>query len=344
MRYEGTSLTQFLTEQVRQGLGMDADLAALIDEVASCCKTLSYAVRAGGLEGVLGTAGTENVQGETQQKLDVFANEAMLGDLNKSRHLAGMASEELTDIYPVSGGRSAGRYLLIFDPLDGSSNIDVNVSVGTIFSVLRAPQDVTGLSTEHFLQPGRKQVCAGYALYGPSTMLVLTTGNGVDAFTLDPRIGEYFLTHPQRRIPADTREFAINTSNQRFWEPPVQRYIRECLEGSEGPRGKDFNMRWVASMVAEVHRVLNRGGIFMYPRDSREPKRPGRLRLMYEASPMAMIVEQAGGAASTGYERMLDVQPTDLHQRVPVILGSRNEVAQVVAYHAENTTTAEAAN
>ncbi|HET8701579.1 MAG TPA: class 1 fructose-bisphosphatase, partial [Nitrococcus sp.] len=278
------------------------------------------------------TAGTENVQGETQQKLDVFANEAMLQSLGGSEHLAGMASEELTDIYPAS---SRGRYLLIFDPLDGSSNIDVNVSVGTIFSILRAPQDVAELSAAHFLQPGRKQVAAGYALYGPSTMLVLTTGNGVDAFTLDSRIGEYILTHPQRRVPVDTREFAINMSNQRFWEPPMLRYIRECLEGSKGPRGKDFNMRWVASMVAEVHRVLTRGGIFMYPYDNREPKRPGRLRLMYEASPMAMIIEQAGGAASTGCERMLDVQPTDLHQRVPVILGSRNEVAQVVAYHAE---------
>lgn len=342
MRYEGTSLTQFLSERVRQGSGIEADLAALIGEVATVCKTLSYAIRAGGLEGVLGTAGTENVQGETQQKLDVFANEAMLSGLGKSEHLLGMASEELTDIFPVAAGRSRGRYLLIFDPLDGSSNIDVNVSVGTIFSILRAPTGDTELSSEHFLQPGREQVCAGYALYGPSTMLVLTTGNGVDAFTLDPRVGEYILTHPQRRIPADTREFAINMSNQRFWDLPMLRYIRECLEGSVGPRGKDFNMRWVASMVAEVHRVLSRGGIFMYPCDSREPKRPGRLRLMYEASPMAMIIEQAGGSASTGYERMLDVQPTDLHQRIPVILGSRNEVAQVISYHAE--TAAEAAS
>lgn len=334
MRYEGRSLTQFLSGEVSQGSGIEADLATLIGEVAAVCKTLSYAIRAGGLEGVLGTAGTENVQGETQQKLDVFANEAMLHSLGMSEHLAGMASEELTDIYPVATrGRSRGRYLLIFDPLDGSSNIDVNVSVGTIFSILRTPAGIGELSAEHFLQPGSEQVCAGYALYGPSTMLVLTTGNGVDAFTLDPRVGEYILTHPQRQIPADTREFAINMSNQRFWEPPMLRYIRECLEGSKGPRGKDFNMRWVASMVAEVHRVLSRGGIFMYPYDSREPKRPGRLRLMYEASPMAMIIEQAGGGASTGYERMLDVQPTDLHQRIPVILGSRNEVAQVTSYH-----------
>lgn len=336
MRYEGRSLIQFLSDEVRQGSGIEADLATLIGEVAAVCKTLSYAIRAGGLEGVLGTAGTENVQGETQQKLDVFANEAMLHSLGTSEHVAGMASEELTDIYPVSaGGRSRGRYLLIFDPLDGSSNIDVNVSVGTIFSILRAPAGVAELSAKHFLQPGSEQVCAGYALYGPSTMLVLTTGNGVDAFTLDPRVGEYILTHPQRQIPADTREFAINMSNQRFWEPPMLRYIRECLEGSKGSRGKDFNMRWVASMVAEVHRVLSRGGIFMYPCDSREPKRPGRLRLMYEANPMAMLIEQAGGAASTGCERILDVQPTDLHQRVPVILGSRNEVVQVTSYHAE---------
>ena len=339
MRYEGTSLSQFLSDGVRQGSGLEADLAGLIGEVATVCKTLSYAIRAGGLEGVLGTAGTENVQGETQQKLDIFANEAMLNSLSVSEHLAGMASEEMTDIHPVAGSR--GRYLLIFDPLDGSSNIDVNVSVGTIFSVLRAPAGgATELSAQHFLQPGREQVCAGYALYGPSTMLVLTTGNGVDAFTLDPRIGEFMLTHPQRRIPADTREFAINMSNQRFWEPPMARYIQECLEGREGPRGKDFNMRWVASMVAEVHRVLSRGGIFMYPYDSRDPARPGRLRLMYEASPMALLIEQAGGSASTGYERMLDVQPTDLHQRVPVVLGSRNEVEQITSYHAEAPTKA----
>lgn len=333
MHHQGTSLTQFLSDEVHQDSRLEASLAALIGEVAAVCKTLSYAIRAGGLEGVLGTAGTQNVQGETQQKLDVFANESMLHGLERSEHLAGMASEELTDIHPVSVGR--GRYLLIFDPLDGSSNIDVNISVGTIFSVLRVPSEVTELSTEHFLQPGHEQVCAGYALYGPSTMLMLTTGAGVNGFTLDPRIGEYILTHPQREIPADTREFAINMSNQRFWEPAMQRYIRECLEGKEGPRGKDFNMRWVASMVAEVHRVLSRGGIFTYPYDYREPKRPGRLRLMYEASPMAMIIEQAGGAASTGYERMLDVRPSDLHQRVPVVLGSRNEVAQVTAYHAE---------
>lgn len=340
MRYEGRSLSQFLSEGIRQGSGLEADLAGLIGEVATVCKTLSYAVRAGGLEGVLGTAGTENVQGETQQKLDVFANEAMLHSLSESEHLAGMASEEMTDIHPVSVAGSRGRYLLIFDPLDGSSNIDVNVSVGTIFSVLRAPAGAAELSAKDFLQPGREQVCAGYALYGPSTMLVLTTGNGVDAFTLDTRIGEFMLTHPQCQIPADTREFAINMSNRRFWEPPMARYIQECLDGREGPRGKDFNMRWVASMVAEVHRVLCRGGIFMYPYDSRDPTRPGRLRLMYEASPMALLIEQAGGAASTGYERMLDVQPTDLHQRVPVILGSRNEVEQVTSYHAEAPTKA----
>ncbi|EAR21489.1 class 1 fructose-bisphosphatase [Nitrococcus mobilis] len=342
MRNQGKSLTQFLNEGVRQGLGLEADLAVLIGEIAAVCKSLSYATRAGGLEGVLGTAGTENVQGETQQKLDVFANEAMLDSLGASEHVAGMASEELTDIHPVSAGRSRGRYLVVFDPLDGSSNIDVNVSVGTIFSVLPAPAGVSELAAQHFLQPGREQVCAGYALYGPSTMLVLTTGNGVDGFTLDPRVGEFILTHPQRRIPADTREFAINMSNQRFWEPPMQRYIQECLEGSSGPRGKDFNMRWVASMVAEIHRVLIRGGIFMYPYDSREPKRPGRLRLMYEASPMAMLVEQAGGSASTGYKQILDVQPDDLHQRVPVILGSRNEVTQVTSYHTQ--TAADAAN
>jgi len=222
---------------------------------------------------------------------------------------------------------------LLFDPLDGSSNVDVNISVGSIFSILRAPVPNRPAGLNDFLQPGVKQVCAGYALYGSSTMLVLTLGHGVNGFTLDREVGEFILTHPNMTIPEDTREFAINASNRRFWEPPVQRYVEECLAGKEGPRGKDFNMRWVASMVAEVHRILTRGGIFMYPRDTKDPAKPGKLRLMYEANPMALIVEQAGGAASTGYERILDIQPEGLHQRVPVILGSKNEVEVVVSYH-----------
>ncbi|NTV96501.1 MAG: class 1 fructose-bisphosphatase, partial [Thiobacillus sp.] len=228
-----------------------------------------------------------------------------------------------------------GKYLLLFDPLDGSSNVDINISVGSIFSILRAPVPNRAAAMEDFLQPGTKQVCAGYALYGSSTMLVLTMGHGVNGFTLDREVGEFLLTHPDMKIPADTREFAINASNRRFWEPPVQRYVEECLAGTEGPRGKDFNMRWVASMVAEVHRILTRGGVFMYPRDTKDPSKPGKLRLLYEANPMGYIVEQAGGAVSTGYERILEIQPEGLHQRVPVILGSKNEVETIVSYHKE---------
>jgi fructose-1,6-bisphosphatase len=221
----------------------------------------------------------------------------------------------------------------VFDPLDGSSNVDVNVSVGSIFSVLRCPEGVTEPRAKDFLQPGTKQVAAGYAIYGPTTMLVLTLGRGTHGFTLDRNMGEFILTHPDMTIPASTREFAINASNERFWEPPVRRYVAECIQGKAGTRGADFNMRWIASMVAEVHRILVRGGLFMYPRDTKDPAKPGRLRLMYEANPMSMLVEQAGGAASTGRGRILEVEPTSLHQRVPVILGSRDEVARIESYH-----------
>ena len=247
-----------------------------------------------------------------------------------------MASEEMDDIYPIPAQYPKGKYLLTFDPLDGSSNIDVNISVGTIFSILRCPEGVTNPTAEDFLQPGTKQVCAGYALYGPSTMLVLTTGNGVNGFTLNNDIGEFMLTHPNMTIPADTQEFAINMSNQRFWEAPVQRYVDECVKGkTPGGREKNFNMRWVASMVAEVHRILIRGGIFMYPFDNKEVGKAGKLRLLYEANPMSFIVEQAGGACSTGRGRIMELKPTGLHQRVPVILGSKNEVERVVGYHKE---------
>ena len=210
--------------------------------------------------------------------------------------------------------------------------------MGTIFSILRCKGDCENATEKDFLQAGTEQVCAGYALYGPSTMLVLTTGQGVNGFTLDMNIGEFILTHPNMTIPADTREFAINASNMRHWEAPVKRYVDECLAGKEGARGEDFNMRWVASMVAEVHRILTRGGIFMYPMDEKMKAKggTGKLRLMYEANPMSFIVEQAGGASWTGRERIMEIQPEKLHQRVPVILGSKNEVERVVAYHKES--------
>jgi fructose-1,6-bisphosphatase I/sedoheptulose-1,7-bisphosphatase/fructose-1,6-bisphosphatase I len=290
----------------------------------------------GALDGTLGDAGATNVQGERQAKLDVGANEVFLRTLEYGGHLAGMVSEELAEPYPIPDAFPRGRYLLAFDPLDGSSNIDVNVSVGSIFSVLRAPAGVDRPQASDFLQPGTQQVCAGYAIYGPTTMLVLTLGRGTHGFTLDRGFGEFILTHPDLRIPEDTREFAINASNERFWEPPVKRYVVECVAGRAGPRGADFNMRWIASLVAEVHRILVRGGLFMYPKDTKDPAKPGRLRLLYEANPMAMLVEQAGGAASTGRGRILEVAPEGLHQRAPVILGSKDEVERIERYHGEH--------
>jgi len=246
-----------------------------------------------------------------------------------------MASEEMESIHPIPNRYPKGEYMLLFDPLDGSSNIDVNVSIGTIFSVLKAPEGMGEPTEQAFLQPGTAQVAAGYAVYGPQTMLVLTTGDGVHCFTLDREMGSWVLTQSNMQIPASTKEFAINMSNKRHWHPPVQRYVDEMLAGKTGARGKDFNMRWIASMVADVHRILNRGGVFMYPADMRDPSQPGKLRLMYEANPMAMIVEQAGGAATDGVNRIMEIPPTKLHQRVPVFLGSKEEVELVTRYHTE---------
>ncbi|HJU26795.1 MAG TPA: class 1 fructose-bisphosphatase [Rhodanobacteraceae bacterium] len=326
------SLTQFLIEEQRTHGAVNADLRLLIEVVARACKRISTAVGKGALGGVLGEAGTGNVQGEAQKKLDVISNEILLEANAWGGHLAACASEEMEDPHPIPDAYPKGNYLLLFDPLDGSSNIDVNISVGTIFSVLRAP-DGSDPCTQDFLQPGTRQVAAGYCVYGPSTMLVLTTGHGAHAFTLDRELGSFMLTSRSLAIPADTREFAVNMSNRRFWETPMRSYVDELLEGKEGPRGKDFNMRWVASMVADVHRILTRGGIFIYPIDSKTREQGGKLRLMYEANPMAFIVEQAGGAATTGRQRILDVTPQKLHQRVPVFLGSKNEVEHVTRYH-----------
>ena len=327
------SLTQHLVEQQRLHNSIPAELRLLIEVVGRACKTISHAVGKGALGEVLGTASSENVQGEIQKKLDIISNEILLEANEWGGHLAAMASEEMESIHPIPNRYPQGEYLLLFDPLDGSSNIDVNVSIGTIFSVLKAPAGMQMPTEQDFLQPGRKQVAAGYAVYGPQTMLVLTTGNGVHCFTLDREMGAWVLTQSDMQIPSETKEFAINASNTRHWYPPVTRYINEMLAGVTGPRQKDFNMRWVASMVADVHRILNRGGIFMYPADAREPDKPGKLRLMYEANPMAFIVEQAGGAATNGEQAILDIQPQKLHQRLPVFLGSKNEVERVTSYH-----------
>ncbi|MES2104557.1 MAG: class 1 fructose-bisphosphatase [Pseudomonadota bacterium] len=329
------SLTQYLVEEQRLNDSIPAELRLLIEVVARACKTISHAVGKGALGEVLGTAGSENIQGEVQKKLDILSNEILLEANEWGGHLAAMASEEMESIHPIPHRYPKGEYMLLFDPLDGSSNIDVNVSIGTIFSVLKAPEGMSTPTEQDFMQAGNKQVAAGYAVYGPQTVLVLTTGNGVNCFTLDREMGSWVLTQRNMQIPADTKEFAINASNTRHWHPPVTRYVNEMLAGTTGPRGKDFNMRWIASMVADVHRILNRGGIFMYPADAREPDKPGKLRLMYEANPMSMIVEQAGGAATDGKQRMLDIQPEKLHQRVPVFLGSKNEVELVTRYHQE---------
>ncbi len=336
MHNNRTTITQFIIEEQRHLPGATGDFTSLLNDIVTACKVISNLVNHGALVGVLGSAESENVQGEQQKKLDVIANEVFLGSNEWAGHCAAMASEEMEEIYPIPGKYPRGKYLVLFDPLDGSSNIDVNVSVGTIFSILRCPGEcMTRPSVEAFLQPGVEQVAAGYALYGPSTMMVLTTGNGVNGFTLDQNIGEFVLTHPGMTIPEETQEFAVNASNMRFWEAPVKRYIDECLAGQTGARGKDFNMRWIASMVAEVHRILTRGGVFLYPLDEKMKAggKEGKLRLMYEANPMAFIVEQAGGAATTGRERILEMKPSGIHQRVPVILGSKSEVERVTAYH-----------
>ena len=331
------TLTQYLVEQQRSSQALSAEVRLLIETVSRACKTISHAVSKGALGGVLGSLESENVQGEVQKKLDVMSNEVLLEANEWGGHLAAMASEEMETIHLIPNRYPKGKFLLLFDPLDGSSNIDVNVSIGTIFSVLRAPASASGreVTEQDFLQPGSTQVVAGYAVYGPQTTLVLTIGQGVVGFTLDREMGSWIMTSEDMRIPEDTKEFSINMSNMRHWAPPVLKYIDELLAGKTGARDKDFNMRWIASMVADVHRLLTRGGIFMYPWDSREPNKPGKLRLMYEANPMSMLVEQAGGAATNGEQRILDIQPTTLHQRVSVVLGSKNEVERVTRYHHE---------
>jgi len=325
------TLTHFLIRCERDS-GMDSNLRLLLETVGRAVKTISHAVGRGALSGVLGSASSTNVQGETQKKLDILANEMLIEANEWGGTLAAMASEEMDEPVGIPVAYPRGDYLLLFDPLDGSSNIDVNVSIGTIFSVL--PAHHPKAEEAAFMQPGTSQVCAGYALYGPQTQLVISVGHGVHEFTLDKDTGTFLLTRENLRISAQTQEFAINMSNMRHWEPPVRRYIDECLAGTDGARRKNFNMRWVASMVSDVHRIMQRGGIFLYPRDRREPDKPGKLRLMYEANPMAYLIEQAGGAATDGRRRILDIQPSSLHQRVAVFLGSREEVDYVTKLHA----------
>ncbi|PLX73443.1 MAG: class 1 fructose-bisphosphatase [Azoarcus sp.] len=334
---EHSTLTEYLIDQRRHHPEATGELNALILQVAQACKAISRAVAHGALADMLGDHGSANVQGEQQKKLDVLADGIFLRATHWGGGLAGMVSEENEAPIPLPAGHARGKYLLVFDPLDGSSNIDVNVAVGSIFSILRAPTPGEDAVADDFLQPGTRQVAAGYAIYGPSTMLVLSVGTGVAGFTFNPILGDFFLTHPDIRVPDTTREFAINSSNSRFWEPPVRRYVDECLAGRSGPRGADFNMRWIASLVAETHRILMRGGVFLYPRDSKDPSRPGRLRLLYECNPIGFIVEQAGGRASTARMPVLEVEPEALHQRIGFVFGSRQEVERIETYHADPT-------
>jgi fructose-1,6-bisphosphatase len=333
MPHGRTTFSKFIIEDQRRRAETDPDLTGLLNDIQTACKFIASSVSRGALNVFDDTATGVNLQGEKQKPLDVIANDIVLAICEWGGQLCGMASEEMDEPYIIPDEYPKGRYLLLFDPLDGSSNIDVDVTVGTIFSVLRAPQGVTEPRVADFLQPGTQQVAAGFALYGPTSMIVITLGAGVHGFTLDREIGAYTLTHPDMRIPETTCEFAINASNERFREPPVRRYVEECIQGKTGPRGVDFNTRWIASLVAEICRILIRGGLFMYPRDTKDTSKPGCLRLMYEANPMAMVIEQAGGAASTGRERILDIVPSVLHQRVPLILGSRAEVERLFAYH-----------
>lgn len=329
------TLRQYLLQEQARNTGL-VNFAALMEDIAQATRKIGYLVSRGALGGALGSADTANVQGETQKKLDVISNQIMLESLEWSGHWAALASEEMDDAHPIPARYKPGRFLCLFDPLDGSSNIDINGSVGTIFSILACPEGVDKPGNEHFLQPGTQQLAAGFALYGPATLLVLTIGRGVHGFTLDRGSSEYLLTHPGLQIPVDTKDFTVNMANRRYWAAPMRRYVDECMAGTDSPRGVHFNMRWVGSMVADVYRVLSSGGIFMYPWDSKDPKKPGKLRLMYEANPMSFLIEQAGGASSTGLERIMAIRPEHLHQRCPVVLGSKHEVERVVAYHRED--------
>ena len=324
------TLTRFMIEQEHRHPDSTGDFSALVNVLATATKIIANLVTRGVILRSLSSG-----DAAAPQRLDALGNIAMRHETEAAGHLAAILSEESTAVYPIPDTYRRGKYLLAFDPLDGSSNIDVNLPVGTVFSVLRRPDPprATPPAETEFLQPGTAQVCAGFALYGPSTILVLTTGQGVNGFTLDHEIGSFVLTHPDMRIPARATGFAINAANERFWEQPVRRYVQECLDGAAGPRGRDFNMRWVASLVADTYHILTRGGVYLYPHDTRDPDRPSRVGLLYGANPIAFVVEQAGGAATTGRGRVMELEPTAVHQRVPLFFGSRDEVLRIENYH-----------
>ncbi|MEJ1158196.1 class 1 fructose-bisphosphatase [Prosthecomicrobium sp. N25] len=321
------------------GVPARAEIARTVAALAAAAAEIAGLVADGPLAGALGAAVAENVQGEVQKELDRIADDRFLAAAAASP-VAAFASEERD--HPVVLDPRA-PLLLAVDPLDGSSNIDTNVSIGTIFSILPAPPDFpalaaeAGAALEHgpFLQPGRGQLAAGYVIYGPQTALALTLRAGTMLFTLDRRSGTFRLTTPSVRVPERTHEFAINTANSRHWDDPIRVYVEDCLAGEEGPRGENFNMRWIASLVAECHRILVRGGVFLYPSDRRRGYHEGRLRLVYEANPISLLVEEAGGASTTGEVSILHVEPRHLHQRVPFIFGSKTEIERIEHHHAD---------
>jgi fructose-1,6-bisphosphatase I / sedoheptulose-1,7-bisphosphatase len=325
------NLETFLSEKLNQSEEAQR-LVMVTQAIAKSVKQVAMMVEKAPLAGQLGKLDNDNVQGEQQAKLDLLTNDCFVKNLQACEAIAGMVSEELDEAIILQKDASKPNYLAVFDPLDGSSNIEVNVAVGSIFSLLKAPVGRV-VQTADFLQKGTKQVFAGYAVYGPSTVLVFTLGDGVQCFTLDRATNEFLLTQANMRVPEDTQEFAINASNVRFWEPPAQKYLEECQAGVTGVRGKDFNMRWIASMVADMHRILMRGGIYLYPKDNKQPQKGGRLRLLYELNPMSWLVEQAGGKSSTGRARVLELLPTQIHQRASIVIGSKNEVERVEQYY-----------
>jgi fructose-1,6-bisphosphatase I len=323
-----TTLANYLNDHAASPAVSD-----VITTITDVGKTISQLLRKGALADILGEAGNQNVQGEEQKKLDVLANNLLLDALAQNSHCAGVASEELDNATPANAD---GSLLVLFDPLDGSSNIDINMAVGTIFSILPYQRQGHDSENRDFLQAGNQQLAAGYLLYGTSTVLALTVADNVIMFSLDPDSGDYVLIEDNVQIDADTSEYAINGSNYRYWRAPMQQYIDELIAGKDGVRGRDFNTRWVAAMVGDVHRILCRGGLFTYPFDTKYANKAGKLRLMYEANPMSLLIERAGGSATDAVNRVLDIEPTDIHQRVPVVLGSKNEVNYVKDLHLQH--------
>ena len=325
------NLNTYLSENLNQTEAKQR-LILVINAIVKSIKQVAMMVEQAPLSAQLGKLDNENVQGEQQAKLDVTSNDCFVANLQACEAVAGIVSEELDDAILLQADNTKTNYLAVFDPLDGSSNIEVNVAVGSIFTILKAPAG-RGAQEADFLVKGAEQVFAGYAIYGPSLVLVFTVGAGVQCFTYNRAIGEFMLTQANMRVPEDTQEFAINASNARFWESPIVQYVEECQAGTTGVRGKDFNMRWVASMVADMHRIMMRGGVYLYPKDNKVPAKAGRLRLLYELNPMSWLIEQAGGASSTGRNRILMLQPTNIHQRAPIIIGSKNEVERIESYY-----------